>query len=561
VATKKPAKIKPDMTNPLTGKAPNTFTQSQGRELPKPTNVQPFVARRMEDPSGAKTQGGNPQLVPDVKKSGSERARLRKAHVEATKPGGVVDAQVGYRKPEGMDQRSFGWITGAHHMFPNVAGEMGTPAINEPHAPSRSVTTQRRAEDLSGPEYKKGQAVLAHYGHDARNPTASLKDTVERQTNRVISEHIRAGVEESASQLFYGGRVNTEIPDADLNMKHHEGVRAANQALTNYSAKIATHPAMEQHMPGSSHMQKMRAATDMMAQAAADTSPNAKWRDTAAGTGAVKWPNLEQAHESVTAALEKRPAKFLTGRTPNEEKAAGRAGEMLDKGNFDTHAYGDPSSAPKTIAFRGALSDRDHPDAYTVADVHHASVLAPGLSTSKSRMYDRVSGQDDIKNQRVRIHGDQPDADTKGLVQRFKSTRGGGKTIPEAGLSRPEEMLDKGKPIVHALSDRAVREVATATGLSRSVNHSDNVHPLQAALWGSQQVQRPDVNVSHADQYPVVRNWGSEGHATLTDQGKHLFGASPANLSPQFRANPNTIGINKKGTDDHVPGRVKPYDV
>lgn len=526
-----------DRINPLTGGEPNTYTKVNGRTLPAPTNVRPFAG--------------------DAK----ARTRMRGLHREATAPGGTVDAQVGYRKPEGMSDRHFAWVSGAHHMFPNESAAAGTPAINEPHDHHAGVTVQRRAEDLTGKEYRKGKDVLAQYGHDSRNPMKSLVDTHARTLNRVIAEHAQAGVEESSSQLFYGGRVNTDIADAHHDDVHTSGVMEAHGRFRQSIQTMATHPNFVAKTPNMTHRERMGAATSVMAQATADTSPNAKWREPKSDAK-YPWPNIQQAEASVHAALTGQEPKFIAGRIQNIDKAAGRVGEMVHSGVYETHGYGDPKHSPKTIAFRGALSDRDHADSFKVSDVHEASVIAPGLPTSKGKIYTNPTGD------RVTVHADQPKSATKGLQPVLEATnrdagyRDGMKH--KVGLSRPEEMLAKGSGLVHAMNDRATREVLANHGLSRSVNHGDNVHAVQAAAWGSQQMIRHDVNVSHANQYPVVRDWAHEGiNVPKTDDvlGSLKHGETHTNLGAQWRSNPNTTASSKSEATAHLvnPTKSKPY--
>jgi hypothetical protein len=74
--------------------------------------------------------------------------------------------------------------------------------------------------------------------------------------------------------------------------------------------------------------------------------------------------------------------------------------------------------------------------------------------------------------------------------------------------------------------------------------------------------------VAHADQYPVVRDWGAEGHSEMNDLG-HAIGlgkvAPHHAMGPQFRANPNTTGIDKNPapgtTGKQDVTRNKPYPV
>jgi hypothetical protein len=201
-AQEKAAQQERELRNPLTGRAPNSYTQVTNRQLPAPSNV------REQSPLPA-----------------GDTRRLRALHREATKPGGVSGPTVGYGQTGGMSDRAHAWVTGAHHMFPNGGAEAGNPAINEPHEAHPGVTVQRRAEDLSGKEYRKGEQVLRNYGHNPRNPMRSLED-VQRQTlHRVIGEHAAAGVEENASQHFYGGGwPHSQIPDAAMAAAHEEGM-------------------------------------------------------------------------------------------------------------------------------------------------------------------------------------------------------------------------------------------------------------------------------------------------------------------------------------------------
>lgn len=519
--------------NPLTGEEPNSFTAVQGREMPAAKNSREFTGD-----------------------GGRARTRMQALHAEATKPGGVVDAQVGYQKPEGMSDRHFAWVTGAHRMFPNASAERGTPAINEPHPHSEGVTVQRRAEDLGGKEYRKGLAVLAHYGHDSKDPLGSLRDTHARTLNRVIAEHAQAGVEESSSQMFYGGRVNTEIHDPGMDAMHSHGVHEAHQRFRSAVQGLAMSEDFARRTPGLAHRERMAAATSVMAQSVADTSPNAKWRD------GDRWPNIEQAEEATRAGITGTHPRFIAGRVGNIDKAAGRAGDMVRHGEFDTHGYGDPTSAPKTVAFRGALVDRDHTDAYKVSDVHEASVIAPGLSTAKGKVYQTREGQ------RALVHADAPASAAKGLspvLEPLGAAREG-KFKHKVGYSRPEEMLSKGGGTVHALNDRASREVLANHGLSRGVNYSDNVHAMQAAEWGSQQMIRHDVNVSHANQYPVVRDWAQEG--INVPRGADVLGSLGrgdvhTSVTPAYRPNPNTKAMSKSEETAHLvnPTKSKPYPV
>lgn len=533
-AAKKPA---PDLTNPLTGQQPNSFTKVTNRELPAPTRAQMPAAMPAED-----------------------QARMRQAHVQATGPGGVNEGQLGYTRPHGMSPLQFSQVMGAHRMFPNEAAKAGTPAINEPHEAHPHVTVQRRAEDLSGPEVAKGVQTLKNYGY-GDNPVEELKRVQGQATDRVIGEHAAAGVEESNSQHFYGGAPVTSHVGSMQDV-HNAGITEANDRFHAGAQRLLHHPQFQARTAGMSDDQREAHAIGTMAQATADTSPNSKWR-TSKG-----WPNMEQAEESATAGLEGRSGtagkpnavnggiKFITGRVQNHGKAAERVDEMSRTGQ-GSHAYGDHITSPKTMAFRGALAQPNSPDAFKVSDVHEGSVILPGANTGKSRMF-RAPGSSKM----TAVFPDQPESASHGLEPVNKP----GSDIQKPGNSRVENMLSDSRSTVHALNDYATRHALSERGLSRGVNYADNVHHQQAATWGSQQVRRPDVAVAHADQYPVVRDWGAEGHAQLNDLGKHVFGGvSPHSMGPQFRANPNTTGIDKNPapgtTGKQDVTRNKPYPV
>jgi hypothetical protein len=261
---------------------------------------------------------------------------------------------------------------------------------------------------------------------------------------------------------------------------------------------------------------------------------------------------MEQAEESSVAGLEGRKSKFVTGRVQNHQKAADRTVDMVGNAateHFAAHGYGDPVSAPKTIAFRGALSDPNSPDSYKVTDVHEAGSILPGATTAKSLGY--------VKDgKRFYQHPDDPKSRIKGAEPYINKV---GKHDP--GNARAEDMLVDSASTVHALNDHATRRALADYGLSRGVNYSDNVHAQQAAAWGSQQVHRPDVAVSHADQYPVVRNWAAEGHSQMNAAGQQAFPHAPSSLGEQFVRNPNTRGIDKTGQGRQDVARTKPYPV
>lgn len=544
------------LDNPLTGQPANTFTQSTNRTLPAPTASRPF-GPTLESVNSTKASPISPEELSNRSKRNIGATRefnatgrqLRAGHQEALEQG-VPDAQIGYQKPKGMSDASFAWISGGHHMFPNEAARRNEPAINEPHDANPGVTVQRRAEDLSGPEYRKGEQVLAHYGHDAKDPVGSLQDTQARLLNRTMAEHVQAGVDESSSHMFYGGTPHKIEGDPDMDFAHRAGVMEGRYHFEDAVHDLTNHAQFASRTSGMSPGQKQSAATNIMAQATTDTSPNTKWR--------IKdsWPNMDQAQEAIDAGLTGRVARPFAGRPDNVRTATGRVAEMMDSPEPSRHAFGNPVTSPKTVAFGGALVDRDSPDAYKVSDVHEGSNISPSLTTAKSIAH---SGHASGKN--VNIHPDDPARRSNGLTPIYDQATGKNKV----GLSRPEEMLAKGRSTIHALNDYASRAALANAGLSRGTNYADNVHAMQAATWGSQQMLRHDVDISHANQYPVVRNWAAEGHNVPHGGDIRNMGTShtSSNLGEQFVANPNTTARSRSPKTAHLvnPTKSKPYPV
>lgn len=534
-----------ELRNPVTGTGPNQFTAAgQGRTLPPPKNVRPYERpvtdrRRMRKMAVEKDAQVDAPVGYRMDAIGGDRpaittAKEARAHLKRNPGSNRTVQDVLETGPQGGDRYKT-FITGAQHMFPNTAAEKGVAAIDEPHKHEPGVTVQRRVEDLSGKEYRKGKAVLKHFGYDPRDPVGHLQQTHERTLDRVTAEHMVAGVNESSSQLFYGGHVTTDFPDIEHAITHEEHVRETPDLFDSKVDRLVKHPEFVNATAHLSHPERVEAARNLMASAASDTSPNSKWKDPQAKR---THPNLDQAEEAVHASLEGRRAAFIAGRPGNVDKAGGRIADATSTGNYEVHQYGDPNSAPKTIGFRGALINKDSPDAFQVSDVHHASVAAPWLPTQKAHKY-----RDPTTGKRESVYPDQPASATKGKVQEFVATPQG-KVRPDWGLSRPEQMLAEGAPIIHAMNDYASRRVLASRGLSRGVNYADNVHTYQAAAWGSQQMRRPDLPSSPAEQYPVVRHWAGEGVSVPKNPEKPLQsllrGETHDQLGVQFHRNPKT---------------------
>ena len=212
-------------------------------------------------------------------------------------------------------------------------------------------------------------------------------------------------------------------------------------------------------------------------------------------------------------------------------KAYERVKSALASGQFETHALGNPKESAKTVAFRGALADKDSPDAYKVSDIREAPLSTAGLPTGKSRRYRDASGrafnfypgyaQERAARRRADLQGRQEDR-TAGQAGTpiFPGRR---RCWPKATATSTRSTTTP-PPRGHPVRSEP-----------RGVNYADNVHAIQAADWGSQQMRRADVHVSHADQYPVVRDWASEGRPSLAPEWSSHFGEHAGmSLGPQW---------------------------
>lgn len=500
---------------------PNSFTAvGPGRELPKPSS--PRETAPTED-----------------------TPRLRQQHLDAVE--NRVQPPLGGRRPEGMSKQDFGWVTGMHHLFPNASTG---PAINEPHEHDPHVTVMRRWEDLSPAERNKGITTAQAYGYGDK-PVREMADVYGKHLERIAYEHNMAGVEETNSQLFYGGHGPTsKIPDKDLAKIHHDSVTDVPTKYREAGDRVAADPRFKARTPGLTDEQRREGARGMVIQTAADTSPQTKFRE------GNRYPNLEQAKASIDAALSgSGKVAHVAGYPANHEKARQHANEIMDRahetGQIETHQYTSPTS-PKVAPFRGNTADVTHTDTFHVEDVHAGHETFPGATTAKGQAYQKPGGE------KIMYHPDEPASRIEGATQLMKKGK------PEVGNSRVEEATSKGAGTIHAMADYTRRVAGAEYGISRGPNYSDNVGVQQAAGWGSEQVKRPDVNISHANQYPVVRNWAEEGHAELNDVGKRFFGkvGEPSGMKPNFVTNPNRRGIDRSGngSQDVTFGKAYPVE-
>lgn len=524
--------------NPVTKKKANTFTKVTNADLPAP------IAKK--------------ELEPQTPREKTETRYLKRQWSEKVDaPNSSVDAPIGYRIAEPEQVSSFvdagprtnnprllAWAMGAHHAFPTPTSG---PAINEPHELAPHEIPMRRFEDLSGAEVAHGNEVLKRSGVPGTNPIKALESVQMRNTFRVLSEHAAAGMSESASQKFYGGSINSKIPIQNFAETHEAAVLDSQRRFAQGVETIKNHPVFAERHEGLSDEAKDELARTKLASAIADTSPNTKYRENS------KYPNIEQAEESTVAGMEGRTPRFIAGRKQNHPKAASNTERLSAEG---VSAIREFSETPKTGPFRSALIQHDSPDAFVVTDIHEGSQMLPHLSTTKGDEYEALDASGNRVGKKALIHPGMKIPE--GMTPVIKTTETG-KQKQSKGDSRVEVALSKGGGILHKINDYTTRKVNSALGISRGVNYADNVHEMQAARWGSQQVARPDVNVSSADQYPVIRDWQAEGVTldrpesmkNLGNQWDWMF--EEKSMSPQYALNPNTTA----STGDVL--RSKPY--
>ena len=318
-------------------------------------------------------------------------------------------------------------------------------------------------------------------------------------------------------------------------------------------------------------------ARSVAANSTTRTSPNTKWRE------GDKWPNMAAGDEATAAALEgrepdsklyapSRPANVKMAVTETEQMVSNLTPRSaLDKfKKDDSSRRSAPYVAPKTRDFGNALIDSGGTDSRVVADIMEGHQVAPWLSTKKSRVYELLDESGSRAKEphpttgklrevaKVEVHPGM--RAPSGYTESMEVNKETGKVKPEKGRSEVEAMLAAGDSFVHSANDYVTRQVNSDLGISRSVNHSDRVNEAQALRWGSEQQERTDINhVSSTTQYPVIRDWGSEGLTMSGSRPAHAEGSQfdwmyeQKSMEPQWAENPNT-----KGSAGN-PLRSKPY--
>jgi hypothetical protein len=524
VKAKATAKV---MRNPITGGAPNTYSQPTNQPLQPPSRVREFQG----DPSEARAMSGQ-----------------RKAH-EAS---GGVQPDVGYRRPEGMSPHDSHWLMGQHR----DRASQSVSDINVPHEVASGAIVTRRAEDLSGPEYRKGVAVLKHAG---TTPEKVQQDMGGRMDRAAVSSVIASHPEHDSSTVTPHGE------------RFYEGPSEPHDVISASAARVAQHP----EFPKSGDSGKDVAhARQMMAMANSATSPNNPFavNSDVGGKKTRVYPNNNAAESAVYAGLENKDApkskdvgKDLQKRgvpgvpavgsgtyQSNMDKATNATAQMAQSG-AQMHELRLPGSKsnpagnqmfnsnknPKTSSYVTAHAvDYAHPDESTVVDVHEGANAMPHLSTAKSvgfHQFDENGKQVNNSRGTTQVHFVHSDrmADVNKAPKSLSNSLPAGHTLRPAmvedenanrndgqrrvyGNSRVEEALSKGQPAIAPIVDRAARGAAAERGLSPSVNNATGTNRGQAARWYQQKIDRPNDPTKMSDYHSLQPYQG----ATHTAVGK-----------------------------------------
>lgn len=483
------AKAKAEL-NPITKKPANSYTQAEGvtldapkgaREVKAPTD--PYVAmtqRRARSRAKDFADSREGRIINDVPGYGS---------VDLDAPGWNVDHSLNE-----MGQHFFGFK--GNKYTPNVTSG---PAVNEPHVPHAQAMVGRRAEDLSGPEHRKGTEVLKAYGVTEQSAAREIKNANDRANMRSVL----AGADHVAGSGFYGGPSEP------------------NDVMKTVEQKIVKHP----NFKGTDED-----AWAITATANALTSPKAPFEQVYKDGRPKAYPNNAAADTAVTHALaggdpKTVPQAPLGGIHGNTVKAAEAARDMLrDPGDPKRKTVRDLftwTKQPKTGSYVSAHTEASTPDSYRVSDVHSTRSAAPHLSSEKSHKFNVVDAQGNVilgaDGKRISHQFEAEDIGADGLPgkrianQRLKHYGLAGHRYevqrdedgkPVKGNSPVEEMLSRAGAPGHAILDRAGRIAAHQMGKTPSIHHAQAQNQVQEVDWREQQVTRPDLPYNSETEYP-----------------------------------------------------------
>ena len=486
------AKAKKSSVNPLTGTSdPNTYTQVTDRDLPPAVNVRPLDLSGYEERVKSRSRrqylqysaSGEGRVLHDVPGWGD-------VNMDGLGWSNTPPAFDGEGSPKAsqpiLDPVFFQRMLGPQKPPTVTSG----PAINEPHEAGPHHPVIRRAEDLTGDEYQKGVDALALGGVTPSDVKTNIRDSIDRANMRAIL----AGETRMAGEGFYGGDT------------------APNRMIEAATRKVLSHP--------SGRITDSNTARAAAVAAVSATSPKNKVEQVKKD-GTVTNPNQIAADTGIQAGLDKVPITHYPaegGIRGNMDVAADRVDKIAD----GTPLYESGFKGVKTTAFAAAQYQASGPDSYRVSDVHSTRTVVPHTSHSKGSMMLAVDsggkspashlffpedmGGDGLPKpsaaqKRLADHG----MEDRAYTPKMSEQKPGQKPKPIKSNSLGEVVLGRGGLPVHAIADRASREVAFDLGWTPSVNHAQAQNAIQEIDWRDQQIIRPDQPYNMDTEYPGWR--------------------------------------------------------
>lgn len=483
---------KSSTVNPLTGTSePNTYTQATDRDLPPAVNVRPFALSGYEERVKSRSRrqylqyssSGEGRTLRDVPGWGDvDMDGLGWSNTPAAFDG---DGNPKASHPI-LDPIFFQKVMGPQKPSTVTSG----PAINEPHEAGPHHPVIRRAEDLTGDEYQKGVDALALGGVTPSDVKTNIRNSIDRANMRSIL----AGETRMAGEGFYGGDT------------------APNRMIETATQEVLSHPSGRITDPSTA-----RAAA---VAAVSATSPKNKVEQVKKD-GTVTNPNQIAADAGIQAGLSKVPITNY----PSEGGIRGNmdiAADRVDKIADGTPLHESGFKGVKTTAFAAAQFQASSPDSYRVSDVHSTRTVVPHTSSAKGSMMLAVDKDGNTSASHLFLPEDmgedglpKPAAARKRLedhgleghtyTPKMTAQKPGQKSKPVKSNSLGEVVLSRGGLPVHAIKDRASREVAADLGWTPSVDHAQAQNALQEIDWRDQQILRSDQPYDMDTEYPGWR--------------------------------------------------------
>lgn len=407
-----------------------------------------FVTRRR---SFERTDSGRARLDDPVTKLAGQ---LGVPHHEALRTIRNMGMGLGHDEVENQHAEQ----TGVHPLRGRAV-----PDINAPHDITSTVIPQRRWEDLHPNE--RAATLQAAKQHGV-TPASAERD----YSSQLAQSHARAvgtggmlpGHATPYSQNFYSGPSGPRdklLESGAANAKHPNFPAGVDSHVVQSVANSITSPRNKFEIDkgdGSPKLYPNDEHANHAIRHALDAGPSASSEDVAASIGNAHGPggggimgNIRRA-AFASHQLMFKGATPQTLRNPPGEKAKEKGATEGNK------AFGTPNTQ-KTTAYVGAWMHPEDPDSFLTTDVHTGHGFAAHLSTAK-----QDTGRIDENGKKV------------------------------LGSSEVEEYIAK-TPHVHAMHDYIARKVHAKMGLSPSTSNAQYLNRGQAAQWGEERIQRPDL--------------------------------------------------------------------